>query len=151
MPWARGGDEDDTAECDGLVLIGGGMLSIGMEDCTTPGAPVATRSPNGLGLLLRKLPMGLANPLPGLRARIESKAAGGAGATTEMWSKTEDSGDSSMPARMDAALSRTEGTACSSCSVPFARGILCGFWPRKGGEGGAIGSMSRSKMADDEE
>jgi hypothetical protein len=112
-----------------------------------------TRRPSGLGLLLRKLPIGLVKPLLGLRARMESKAGGeegAAGATTAMWSRAVDSGVSSMPARRDAALSRTEGTACSSCSVPFALGILCGF-ERNGGDGGTAGSISRSKIADDDE
>lgn len=53
---------------------------------------------------------------------------------------------------MDAAESRTEGTLCSSCSVPFDLGIRCGLggW-EDGGDGGSIGSMSRSKMADEDE
>jgi hypothetical protein len=61
-----------------------------------------------------------------------------------------------------AALSRTEGTDCSRASVPFARGIRCGFagggW--MGGEAGSVegvresermGSTSRSKIAEDDE
>jgi len=53
---------------------------------------------------------------------------------------------------MDAAESRTEGTLCSSCSVPFDLGIRCGLseW-EDGGDGGPMGSMSRSKMADEDE
>ena len=53
---------------------------------------------------------------------------------------------------MDAAESRTEGTLCSSCSVPFDLGIRCGFggW-EDGGDGGPMGSMSRSKIAEEDE
>ena len=53
---------------------------------------------------------------------------------------------------MDAAESRTEGTLCSSCSVPFDLGIRCGLggW-EDGGDGGPMGSISRSKMADEDE
>lgn len=113
--------------------------------------PVATRRPRGLGLRLLKLPMGLANPLLVPRARMESNAGlVDAGATTATWST--DSPESSRVARMEAALSRTDGTECSSCSVPLALGMRCGFWcARKGGEGGTTGSMSRSKMAEEEE
>lgn len=132
----------------GVVAIGG-ILSKrsvrGME------GPVATRNPSGLGLRLLKLPMGLAKPLLVLRARIESNAGlVEAGATTATWSTV--SPVSSSVARMEAALSRTDGTECSSCSVPLALGIRCGFWLGwKGGEGETMGSMSRSKMADEDE
>ena len=55
-------------------------------------------------------------------------------------------------ARTAAALSRTEGTAYSICSVPLLRAIRCGFGgcDVDGGEG-AMASMSRSKIADEEE
>lgn len=52
--------------------------------------------------------------------------------------------------RISAAESRTDGTDWSRCSVVLARGMRCGL-DETGGEGGAIGSMSRSKMAEDEE
>lgn len=56
---------------------------------------------------------------------------------------------------MEAALSRTDGTLSSSCSVPFALAIRCGFdgWVECEGEGDGNGkaSMSRSKMADEDE
>jgi hypothetical protein len=55
---------------------------------------------------------------------------------------------------MAAALSRTDGTDCSSCSVVFERGMRWGFggwWMELGGEGLEMGSMSRSKIADDDE
>jgi hypothetical protein len=96
----------------------------------------------GLGLRLLKLPIGLAKPL----FRPLSKT-GDAGETTATWSPTS---MSSIPAKIAAALSRTEGTEFSSCSVPFERGIRCGLWVI-GGDGEMIGSISRSNMADDDE
>ena len=105
------------------------------------GFPPPGLLPNGLGLRLLKLPMGLANPL--VLPIVE------AGATTEIWSPS-----SSIDARIEAALSRTDGTDCSSCSVALERGMRCGFWGwwlECGGEGFEMGSMSRSKMADDDE
>lgn len=111
---------------------GGGILRRGIE---TPAGEVATRNPRGLGLRLRKLPIGLANPLLGLWARIESNAAEDAGATTATWSSMDTS------FRRDAALSSTEGTECSICSVAFDLQTLLCWW----------GSMSRSKMAEDDE
>jgi hypothetical protein len=75
----------------------------------------------GLGLLLLKLPIGLAKPL--LRPMyVWSKLADCAGASTETWSEW-----SVSSARMAAAASRTDGTECSSCSVVLERGIRCGF------------------------
>lgn len=83
----------------------------------------------------------------------KSDSAGAdAGATTE-------TGPASVWERIAAALSRTEGTDWSRCSVAFARGIRCGFggwlwawlWRPWGGDGGIRGSISRSKMADEEE
>lgn len=62
--------------------------------------------------------------------------------------------DGEVDVRMAAAESRTEGTACSSCSVFLARGILCGSRGFPGwddGEGGRSGSMSRSKIAEEDE
>jgi hypothetical protein len=99
------------------------------------------RTPSGLGLRLLKLPIGLVKPL--------RRPGSAHGATTETSSPVV------MDAvRISAALSRTEGTLCSSCSVVFERGIRCGFvgcavkW---GGEGDVTGSMSRSKIADEDE
>lgn len=108
--------------------------------------PAAVRIPNGLGLRLLKLPIGLANPL--LRPMTSKLMV--AGETIATWSPAS---LSSKLVRTEAALSRTEGTACSSCSVPFARGILWGFcwWWCIGGEGGEIGSISLSKIAEDDE
>ena len=51
---------------------------------------------------------------------------------------------------MVAAESKTEGTESSSCSVVFALGMRCGL-EEFGGEGGTIGSISRSNMAEEEE
>lgn len=53
--------------------------------------------------------------------------------------------------RTAAALSRTEGTDCSRASVPFARGTRCGLRGCCEGDGSEMGSMSRSKMAEEEE
>lgn len=56
---------------------------------------------------------------------------------------------------MAAAESRTEGTECSSCSVVFERGIRCGLggWVAWSGcgDGGESGSISLSKIAEEEE
>lgn len=98
-----------------------GMLSNKSVRGIGPG-PVATRRPSGLGLRLLKLPIGLANPLLVPLARIKSSAGEvDAGATIDTWSAV--SPDSSRVARRDAALSRTDGTEYSSCSVPLALGI----------------------------
>jgi hypothetical protein len=93
--------------------------------------------------------MGLANPLP----RVELPLPG-AGETTLIWSDWRSSWGL-MPARMAAAESRTEGTECSSCSVVFERGIRCGLggWVAWSGcgDGGESGSISLSKIAEEEE
>lgn len=75
----------------------------------------------GLGLLLLKLPIGLVTPLllPVLPANNPL-----AGATTLILSSSSEPWDE---ARIAAALSSTEGTLCSSCSVAFERGVLCGL------------------------
>lgn len=52
---------------------------------------------------------------------------------------------------MAAALSSTEGTDCSRASVPFARGTRWGLRGCGEGDGREMGSMSRSKMAEEEE
>jgi hypothetical protein len=99
------------------------------------------RTPSGLGLRLLKLPIGLVKPL--------RRPGSAHGATTETSSPVV------MDAvRISAALSRTEGTLCSSCSVVFERGMRCGLVgceEKWGGEGDVTGSMSRSKIADEEE
>lgn len=79
--------------------------------------PILT--PKGLGLRLRKLPIGLANPLLRSLSKVDET-----GETTATWSPMS---TSSIPAKIVAALSRTEGTEFSSCSVPFERGIRWGF------------------------
>lgn len=94
----------------------------------------------GLGLRLLKLPMGLAKPLPG------NDVGYGAGATTAtsfaFW----------IDVRIAAAESRTDGTECSMVSVVFDRGIRCALAGETcSGDAGDSGSMSRSKMALDEE
>ena len=94
---------------------GGRFNSISARDC--PGTHILT--PKGLGLRLLKLPIGLVNPLLWPLSKV-----GEAGETTATWSPTS---TSSKPAKIDAALSRTEGTEFSSCSVPFERGIRCGL------------------------
>lgn len=104
----------------GLTLAEG-MLSNKSVRGIGPG-PVATRRPSGLGLRLLKLPIGLANPLLVPLARIESSAGEvDAGATIDTWSTV--SPVSSRVARREAALSRTDGTEYSSCSVPLDLGM----------------------------
>jgi hypothetical protein len=75
----------------------------------------------GLGLLLLKLPIGLAKPLPPKDG--EEFGRRDVGDTTVIWSDWCDSSSGVIPARIAAAESRTEGTECSSCSVVFERGI----------------------------
>jgi len=70
--------------------------------------------PNVLGLRLLKLPMGVANPL--VLSMLD------AGARTEIYSALPP-----MEAMMAAALSRTDGTDCSNCSVVLGRGCGAGF------------------------
>jgi hypothetical protein len=70
----------------------------------------------GLGLRLLKLPMGLVTPLRNPPPNMRSLA----GVTTEIRSS------SSVPwvdVSIAAALSRTEGTHWSSCSLTFERGM----------------------------
>lgn len=100
----------------------------------------------GLGLLLLRLPIGLANPLPACLWGWRASNVVGEGATTATSSSA-----GREEVMTSAALSRTEGTACSSCSVALARGIRCGLGGCVGGEGGRIGSMSRSNMAEEAE
>jgi len=60
-----------------------------------------------------------------------------------------------MAVKTSVALSKTDGTDCSSCSVALARAMKCGLVTcdacavAEGEE--ASGSISRSKMAEDEE
>lgn len=77
-----------------------------------------TPVPVGLGLRLLRLQFGLAKPLPvGRNGRSQ------AGVTTAIWSSSIGDADVSMAA----AVSRTEGTFCSSCSVVLERGMRCGL------------------------
>jgi hypothetical protein len=63
--------------------------------------------------------------------------------------------DDDDKASTEAALCRTEEAFCSICSVVLERGVRCGCvvcaWARRGREEEGIGSMSRSKIADDGE
>ena len=106
---------------------------------------------DGLGLL--ELPMGLVSPLLLPAAIIPLVVAGMMTAILDR--DVASSGLAEVDAaRTAAALSSTEGTLSSSCSVVFDRGIRWGFggcWWWFGGEGLGRGSMSRSKMADEEE
>jgi hypothetical protein len=118
------------------------------------GDPVPVPGAGGLGILNNKLVRFPTLPIVGLGLRLPYPLMGlvnpllHAGATTLILplSSTEWAGDASMAA----ALSRTEGTLWSSCSVVLERGVRCGFvgW-REGGL--VMGSMSRSKIADEEE
>jgi hypothetical protein len=117
-------------------LEGLGMLSNKLLTCAADG-PLS----KGLGLRLLKLPIGLVNPL--------RRPASRHGATTAISSEGE-----SEAVRIAAALSSTEGTLCSSCSVVLERGMRWGFGGCAevcGGEGDTIGSISRSNMAEDDE
>ena len=67
--------------------------------------------------------------------------------TMEMASKSSSSGF--VEVRTAAALSSTDGTERSISSVNLARGMWCGSTVRGSGE--AMGSISRSKIADEEE
>lgn len=73
--------------------------------------------PVGLGLRLLRLPMGLTKPLPGRKPRSY------AGVTTAIWSSSMGNAEVSTAA----AVSKTEGTLCSSCSVVFERGMRWGL------------------------
>jgi hypothetical protein len=111
---AKGGE---PIFCNPRIDAGDAMKDVACGDT----GMVSRRSPlgddvptlEGLGLLLLRLPMGLAKPL--LRStRSWREAAGETTATSSF----------PTPARMVAALSKTDGTDCSSCSVPLERGIL---------------------------
>lgn len=96
--------------------------------------------PEGLGLRLLNRDMGLVKPL-------WYPVSIGAGVTIEIASRSSSSG--SVEVRIAAALSSTEGTERSSSSVNFARAM---WWGSEVNDiGDAIGSISRSKMAEDEE
>lgn len=99
----------------------------------------------GLGLLLLSCDIGEVNPLP-----PPPNGSSDRGATMAMASSASLSSESAV--RISAALSRTVGTAWSSCSVNFPRGMRCGSegWFSRGGDG-VMGSISRSKIAEDEE
>jgi hypothetical protein len=126
--------------CAWITWVGDGMLSSRLF-------LLAEREPRGLGLRLRRLPIGLVNPLR-LRSKIEV-----AGASTATRSSPRSS--SCSPVRISAALSRTDGTDWSRCSVALARGIRWGFGGRcdvpEGDVGETIGSMSRSNIAEEDE
>lgn len=66
--------------------------------------------------------------------------------TIDMVSKSSSCEDEA--ARTAAALSSTDGTDCSSCSVNLPRGMR---WGSVGIGEGAMGSMSRSNIAEEEE
>lgn len=102
---------------------------------------VNERAALGLGLRLLNRDEGLPRPL----REVAVSSGLGCAATTV-------TAESSGEAKTVAALSRTEGTEYSSCSVALPRGIRCGLggWPLLGGEG-AMGSMSRSKIAEEDE
>jgi hypothetical protein len=153
---AVGGAEDGDAGAEGAtccccVFAPGGMFSRSEFRFPLRGL--------GLGLRLRKLPMGDAKPLLRLRtvpvlipwSSSRPPEDAGAGAMTAMESPSSDV----MDVRIDAALSSTEGTLWSSISVFLERAVRCGSflafaW---GGETGEMwmGSMSRSNIAEDEE
>lgn len=97
-------------------------------------------TPVGLGLRLLRRDVGLVNPL-------WYAGSSGAGVTMEMASKSSSSG--SFEVRTAAALSSTEGTERSISSVNFARAVWCGS--AQSGMGELMGSMSRSKIAEEEE
>jgi hypothetical protein len=128
---------DGPLRCTGVTIVG--LVGLGMPRRRLFVFAEAD-TPRGLGLRLLKLPIGLVKPL--------RRPGSAHGATTEI-----SSDDVREAVRISAALSRTEGTLCSMCSVPLLRGIRCGFggWEEWGGEGEPMGSMSRSKMADDDE
>lgn len=111
MFWSPRIDVGEAMDC-GAWGDTGILSKISARPC-----PGCTLAPSGLGLRLLKLPIGLAKPL--LRPTIESNTefAGETTATSLATSSV------SILARIAAALSNTEGTDCSSCSVPLARGI----------------------------
>jgi len=84
--------------------------------------------------------------LPMFEAEFE---AGAMTETSDMGSREED--ESSKEARMAAAESSTDGTLCSSVSVALERAMRCGFGGCALGGEGQMGSMSLSKIADEEE
>ena len=122
LGWRRGGS--------GAVSLRAGLGSL-----------AGRAAAEGLALRLLMRDEGLPRPE---REVAASSGLGTAGATTAI--------DSSGDARTAAALSRTEGTAYSICSVPLLRAIRCGFGgcDVDGGDG-AMDSMSRSNIADEDE
>lgn len=150
---------DETVCAETMLVVG--MLSRRSVVCV-----LRAREPRGEGERERR-ERGEANPLvrpvPSMDSSVEE-----AGATTAICSmpfrsaigEVASPGGASMSsvARMAAALSSTDGTACSNCSVLRERGMRCGFvvagdvglWSEVE-DGESMGSMSRSKMADDDE
>ena len=160
-PSAGDAPESTTAELP-LVEIAIGIGPVAPSNKSDSAPPPAARLPKGLGLLLLKL-NGLANPLalPPREASPDSKSEEAeAGATTATLAAVFELGSvasRSIEVRTAAALSRTLGTLCSSCSVARPRGMRWGSrgrWEperRVEGEAGMRGSMSRSKMAEEDE
>lgn len=143
-----GGDDPPGGDCD-CDGAGRDTVKLGLGDGSVARARLL-RFDIPLGLGLRELiwEIGEVNPLrgPSERGGRDSK---GMGATTAMESMTSLSSTSAV--RISAALSSTDGTDWSSCSVNFPRGMRWGsVWLRRGGDG-VMGSISRSKMADDDE
>lgn len=66
--------------------------------------------------------------------------------------ESSSSGSVESAVRTTTAESRTEGTECSICSVIRPRGMRWGsVGVERDAQAGAMGSMSRSKMAEEEE
>ena len=139
-----GGDELRDGDCDVWDCRGSGRVKLGLGEGML--TRTLLRFAVGLGLRLLIWEIGEANPLAPPRPSVSK----GTGATMAMESMTSLSSMSEV--RISAALSSTDGTDWSSCSVSLPRGIRCGSALCATREGGGVrGSMSRSKMAEDEE
>lgn len=146
-----GGEELPGAGCAACAdCAGSETVKLGLGEGSVMMVLLRFERPFGLGLRLLIWEIGDVKPLlgPNESGGRESK---GIGATTAMVSMPSLSSMSDV-VRISAALSSTDGTDWSSCSVNFPRGMRCGsvVWLRSGGDG-VMGSISRSKMADDEE
>lgn len=141
-----GGDELAEFVCEVCDCRGKGRVKLGLGEGRLTRTLRRFDRPFGLGLRLLIWEMGEVKPLLPPRPR-DSK---GMGATMAIESITSLSSMSDV--RISAALSSTDGTDWSSCSVSLPRGMRWGLALWAASEGGGVrGSISRSKIADEEE
>ena len=115
-----GGDEPPGGDC---ACVGSGSVKLGLGEGKFASAMLRRFMPFGLGLRLLICEIGEVKPLLGPRDR-GGRVSSGIGATTAIVSMPSTVSTSAVS--ISAALSRTDGTDWSSCSVNFPRGMRWG-------------------------